>query len=155
MINLSVPCPTLTLVAQHPVVMMIDALCAGIDAEHALYIGSQIPVSLLVRGVRGAYVARFVLAVTRVTNRSDQFRFPVEFLNPKIQLPIAFGEQISVGPQFPDRHGHDIPHLGPRVAVPPGASRPGDVRQEVSPLAQDISRGNRIRNRALIIEGCP
>jgi hypothetical protein len=46
-IDLSVPRPTLTLVAQHPVVMIVDELCADIDAEHALSLGvkSQFPCS--------------------------------------------------------------------------------------------------------------
>src|SRR4051812_1643846 len=99
------------------------------------------PIPRLFRSVRGALEARFVLAATRVTNRSDQFSCPVEFLNSKIQLPIAFRELISIGPQLPDRHGHDIPHLGPRVAIPARSSRAGDVRQEISPLGQYVALG--------------
>ena len=112
-----------------------------IDAEHALPVGSQIPISRLVRGVRGALEARFVLAATRVTNHSDQLGLPIEFLDLQIHLPILFRKLIRFCPQRPDLHSHDIPHLEPRVANSARASRPDDIREEVSSLAQNVSLG--------------
>ena len=83
-----------------------------IGAEHALFVGGLNPDSRLFRCVYGAVQVWFVLAATRVTNRSDQFGFPIEFLNPQIKFAITLGQLIRICPQFPDRHGHDIAHLG-------------------------------------------
>jgi len=82
-----------------------------IDAEHALFVGGVNPDSRLFRCVYGTVQVWFVLAATRVTNLSDQFGLPVEFLNPQIKLPILFGELIRICPEVPDRHCHDIPNL--------------------------------------------
>ena len=82
LIDLSVPCPTLTLVAQHAVVTMNGELYRCIDAEHALFFEDSNPVSWLFRCVMAPSKFGLCSLPTRVTNLSDQFGFPVKFLYP-------------------------------------------------------------------------
>jgi hypothetical protein len=53
-IDLSVPCPALTLVAQHAVVTIKGNLCPCVRSEHALCYRDSNPVPWLFRCVRGA-----------------------------------------------------------------------------------------------------
>ncbi len=87
---------------------------------------------------------------TRVTNYSDQFGFPVQFLQPCIQFAIPLCELIHFRLQFSDRHGRNKSHLRLGVTILPRASGFCDSCQEVATLANHIPFGNCIRNRKLL-----
>jgi hypothetical protein len=89
---------------------------------------------------------------TRVTNHSDQFTLPVQFLQPCIEFAIPLCELVHFGLQFANRHSCDKSHLRLGVTILPCASCLRDSSQEIAALANNIPFGDRIRNRVLTIE---
>jgi hypothetical protein len=88
----------------------------------------------------------------KVTNCSDQFGFPVEFLQPCIQFAIPLCELIHFHLQLSDRHGRNESHLRLRVTILPGACGVCDSCEEIATLAGHATFGNCIRNRTLVFE---
>src|SRR6266702_215592 len=77
LIDLSVPCPTLTLVAQHAVVTMNGELYRCIDAEHTLFVGLSAPFP----GSSGAFIAPSKYVCARC-----QQELPTSQINSAFQL---------------------------------------------------------------------
>ena len=86
---------------------------------------------------------------TRITNCSDQFGLPVQFLQPCIQFAIPLCELAYFGLQFANRHSRNKSHLRLRITILPCASCLRDSCKEVATLADHIPFGYRIRNRRL------
>lgn len=78
----------------------------------------------------------------KATNYSDQFGFPVQFLQLCVELAILLPKLIHLRLEFSDRNSRDESHLRLRVTVLSCACGLGDPSQEIAALAHYVTFGD-------------
>src|SRR5712691_5525218 len=124
---------------------MIDTPCFCECTERAMYGVGVEPLGLgSSRSPKCRLCPRLGLCSlqTRVTNYSDQFGFPVQFLQLCVQFTIPLCELIHFRLQLAHRHGRNKSHLRLGVTILTGACSLRDSSKEIAALADHITFGN-------------